>query len=116
MKKLLILLAIFVIVITQNKNCSPIEKYNKNTHKCDCKYGRDFNTRKCRGSNVPKCRLLCPQGKKLVYPCNCISINDKRCRYGKDENGKCKSVPRCKLGEIYSKKTGKCCKRGSSDC
>ena len=110
MKKLLILLAIFVFVISEEKpKCSPLKRYSERAGKCVCKYLKDF-TGRCARILVPNCKLLCPKGKKLVYPCSCVSVG-LRCPYGKDKNGKCIKKPHCGPGMIYSQKLKRCVKK-----
>ena len=110
MKKLLILLAIFVFVISEEKpKCSPLERYSERAGKCICKYGKNSRTGRC-DRRIPTCRLKCPEGKRLVYPCRCVG-GGMKCPFGKDKNGKCIKKPHCGPGMIYSKKLKKCVKK-----
>ena len=53
MKKYLIILVLFVIALS--KKCGPLEIWNEETQKCDCRYAQDIKTRKC----VPPKRYHC---------------------------------------------------------
>ena len=111
MKKLLILLAIFVFVISQDKpKCSPLERYSVRAGKCVCKYGENPKTGSCVRRQIPTCRRLCPEGKKLVYPCRCVG-GGMKCPFGQDKNGKCIRKPHCGPGMIYSKKLKRCVRK-----
>lgn len=111
MKKLLILLAIFVFVISQDKpKCSPLERYSVRAGKCVCKYGENPKTGSCVRRQIPQCRIKCPKGQRLVHPCRCVD-DGMKCLFGQDNNGKCLKKPLCGPGMIYSKKLKRCLRK-----
>lgn len=111
MKKLLILLAIFVFVISQDKpKCSPLERYSVRAGKCVCKYGENPKTGSCVRRRFLPCLKKCPEGKILEPPCKCVDRGMK-CAFGKDKNGKCIKKPHCGPGMIYSKKLKRCVRK-----
>ena len=99
MKKILILLSIIIFI------------------KCDKKSYEKLKINEPKKLNNPfKCARVCPEGKILRMPCDCVPI----CENGYYPNGRCKpkknntttEVKKCSPGYYYSKQYKRCCKVG----